>query len=78
MVLSTSTTGKSTLRVPRNILLNDRIKTINGTKEKPTKRKRKAPAEKPSEKTQAEKRIDEIRSEVEKVLDKLGQMEVET
>lgn len=42
------------------------------------KRKRKAPAEKPSEKTQAEKRIDEIRSEVEKVLDKLGQMEVET
>ncbi len=41
------------------------------------KRKRK-PAEKPSAKTEAEKRIDEIRSEVEKVLDRLGQMEIET
>jgi flagellar basal body-associated protein FliL len=44
--------------------------------EKP-KTKRKSP-EKPSEKSEAEKRIDEIRGEVEKVLDKLGQMEVET
>ena len=44
--------------------------------EKP-KSKRKSP-EKPSEKSEAEKRIDEIRGEVEKVLDKLGQMEVET
>jgi hypothetical protein len=44
--------------------------------EKP-KRKRKPP-EKPSPKTEAEKRIEEIRSEVEKVLDKLGQMEIET
>ncbi len=42
------------------------------------KKKRKAPIEKPSEKTEAEKRIDEIRTEVEKVLDRLGQMEVET
>ena len=44
--------------------------------EKP-KRKKKAPA-KPSPKSEAEKRIEEIRSEVEKVLDKLGQMEIET
>jgi len=44
--------------------------------EKP-KRKKKAPA-KPSPKTEAEKRIEEIRSEVEKVLDKLGQMEIES
>ncbi len=43
-----------------------------------SKKKRKTPAEKPSAKTEAEKRIDEIRGEVEKVLDKLGQMEVET
>ena len=43
-----------------------------------TQKKRKTPTEKPSEKTEAEKRIDEIRSEVEKVLDRLGQMEVET
>ena len=41
------------------------------------KRKKKAPA-KPSPKTEAEKRIEEIRNEVEKVLDKLGQMEIES
>lgn len=48
-----------------------------GGKEKPKKR-RKPPAERPSAKTEAEQRIDEIRSEVEKVLDRLGQMEIET
>jgi hypothetical protein len=41
-------------------------------------KKRKPPEEKPSQKTESEKRIDTIRSEVEKVLDKLGQMEIET
>lgn len=41
-------------------------------------RKKRKPSEKPTAKTEAEKRIDEIRSEVEKVLDKLGQMEIET
>jgi hypothetical protein len=45
--------------------------------EEKTKKKRKAPA-KPSPKTEAEKRIEEIRNEVEKVLDKLGQMEIES
>ena len=40
------------------------------------KRRRPAPA-KPSPRTEAEKRIEEIRAEVEKVLDKLGQMEIE-
>ena len=43
--------------------------------EEKLKKKRKPP-EKP--KTEAEKRIEEIRSEVEKVLDRLGQMEIET
>ena len=43
-----------------------------------TKKKRKAPSERQRSKTQAEQRIDEIRSEVEKVLDKLGQMEIES
>ena len=43
-----------------------------------TKKKRRKPSEKPSPKTEAEKRIEEIRSEVEKVLDKLGQMEIES
>ena len=46
--------------------------------EEKQKKKRKPPEEKPDAKTEAEKRIDSIRSEVEKVLDKLGQMEIES
>jgi len=46
--------------------------------EEKLKRKRKPPEEKPDTRTEAEKRIETIRSEVEKVLDKLGQMEVES
>jgi len=46
------------------------------TEEKAKRKKKQAPA-KQSARTEAEKRIDEIRSEVEKVLDKLGQMELE-
>jgi flagellar basal body-associated protein FliL len=42
------------------------------------KRKRKPQEEKPDQKTEAERRIESIRSEVEKVLDKLGQMEIES
>jgi len=41
-------------------------------------RKREARVEKPPTKTEAEKRIEEIRAEVEKVLERLGQMEIET
>jgi len=43
-----------------------------------TKRKRKRAPAKPSPRTEAEKRIEKIRAEVEKVLERLGQMEVET
>jgi hypothetical protein len=46
--------------------------------EKKKPKKRRKPAEKPSPKSEAEKRIEEIRNEVEKVLDKLGQMEIES
>jgi hypothetical protein len=46
--------------------------------EEKQKKKRKPPEEKPDVKTEAEKRIESIRSEVEKVLDKLGQMEIES
>ncbi|MGD0645144.1 MAG: hypothetical protein ABSA75_09585 [Candidatus Bathyarchaeia archaeon] len=46
--------------------------------EEKAKKKRKPPEEKPDAKTEAEKRIESIRSEVEKVLDKLGQMEIES
>jgi hypothetical protein len=48
-----------------------------GETEKPKKRKKTEP-EKPTAKTEAEQRIEQIRGEVEKVLDKLGQMEIET
>jgi hypothetical protein len=41
------------------------------------KRKRKPVQPKPTPRTEAERRIEEIRAEVEKVLDKLGQMEIE-
>jgi outer membrane biosynthesis protein TonB len=47
-----------------------------GEEGKPKKKRK--PSEKPSTKTDAEKRIEEITSEVEKVLDRLGQMVIET
>jgi hypothetical protein len=54
--------------------------TEEETEEDKTKqpKKRKPPEEKPTPKTEAERRIESIRSEVEKVLDKLGQMEIES
>ncbi len=45
--------------------------------EEKAKKKRKPPV-KPPPRTEAEKRIEEIRAEVEKVLERLGQMEIET
>jgi hypothetical protein len=45
--------------------------------EKP-KKKRKPSEQKPAAKTEAERRIESITSEVEKVLDKLGQMEIDS
>ena len=54
----------------------DDEKTGGGEK---AKRRRKPPSQKAeSQRTEAEKRIEQIRSEVEKVLDKLGQMEIES
>jgi len=46
-------------------------------KEKEKKKARKKPPPTPTPKTEAEKRIEEIRAEVEKVLERLGQIEVE-
>jgi hypothetical protein len=46
--------------------------------EEKTKRKKRQPTAKTSPRTEAERRIEEIRAEVEKVLDKLGQMEIES
>ena len=48
------------------------------TGERKPAKKRRPPEEKPTAKTEAERRIESIRSEVEKVLDKLGQMEIES
>ena len=42
------------------------------------KKKRKPTTAKSTPRTEAERRIEEIRAEVEKVLDKLGQMEIES
>jgi len=42
------------------------------------KKRKEKPSAKPSARTEAEKRIERIRAEVEKVLEKLGQMEIET
>jgi len=46
--------------------------------EEKQKRKRKPAEQKPDAKTAAEQKIESIRSEVERVLDKLGQMEIES
>jgi hypothetical protein len=51
--------------------------TPTSSEEKP-KKKRKPAEEKPAAKSEAERRIESITSEVEKVLDKLGQMEIES
>lgn len=55
----------------------ENIEEKSGPEEK-AKRKKKTPPSKPSPRTEAEKRIEEIRKEVEKVLDRLGQMEIES
>ena len=59
------------------------VAKVPPTAEKPAaeakaKRKRKKAPAKPSPKAEAEKRIEKIRAEVEKVLERLGQMEIET
>jgi len=53
------------------------LKTLTEKLTKKEKRRAKKPA-KPSPRTEAEKRIEKIRAEVEKILEKLGQMEIET
>lgn len=58
----------------REVEKEEKIKT---EREEKAKKKRK-PSARPSPKTEAEKRIEEIRAEVEKVLERLGQMEIET
>jgi hypothetical protein len=55
----------------------DETEETEDLEEKP-KKKRKTSSERPSQKTEAEQRIDAIRNEIDKVMDKLGQMEIES
>jgi MFS superfamily sulfate permease-like transporter len=57
---------------------SDKTPSEKAASEEKEKKKRKKPVTKPSPKTEAERRIEEIREEVEKVLDRLGQMEIES
>ena len=65
------------VKMPKIAMLEEAEEEEEGEEKKKPKKRRK-PAEKPSPKSEAEKRIEEIRNEVEKVLDKLGQMEIES
>ncbi len=49
----------------------------NEGEDRPKRKPKKLPEEKPESKNEAERRIETIQSEVEKILDRLGQMEVE-
>jgi hypothetical protein len=64
--------------IPKSLTTETSVPEEKPTDEEKAKRKRRAPATKPNPKTEAERRIEEIRAEVEKVLDKLGQMEIES
>ena len=61
---------------PSSVSSSQPIPTVPA-KESGRKKTRRKPRSAPSPKTEAEKRIDEIRAEVEKVLERLGQIEVE-
>ncbi|MEM2338245.1 MAG: hypothetical protein QXL91_06155 [Candidatus Bathyarchaeia archaeon] len=60
----------------RPVKMMEEEKPEEETKEK--ERKKRKPPTKTPPRTEAEKRIEEIRAEVEKVLERLGQMEIET
>jgi ElaB/YqjD/DUF883 family membrane-anchored ribosome-binding protein len=68
---------KAETRLIKEIPIQPQDNQATTKPEEKAKKKRKTPP-KPSPKTDAEKRIEEIRNEVEKVLDRLGQMEIES
>jgi hypothetical protein len=55
----------------------EHVSENRASERKSVAKKRKPPEERPTAKTEAERRIESIRSDVEKVLDRLGQMEIE-
>ena len=66
------------VKMPKTLLEEAEIEEEEEAVAKKTPRKKRSAPAKPSPKSEAEKRIEEIRNEVEKVLDKLGQMEIES
>jgi hypothetical protein len=77
--IDVQTVKEISVKMPKTSMFEE-AETEEEEEEEETKKpkKKKKPAEKTSMKSEAEKRIEEIRSEVEKVLDKLGQMEIES
>jgi hypothetical protein len=77
--IDVQTVKEISVKMPKTSMFEE-AGTEEEEEEEETKKpkKKKKPAEKTSMKSEAEKRIEEIRSEVEKVLDKLGQMEIES
>jgi cell division septum initiation protein DivIVA len=69
------TISPKTLQAETSQPEGDKDKAEGGDK---AKKKRTPSAAKTTPRTEAERRIEEIRAEVEKVLDKLGQMEIES
>jgi hypothetical protein len=65
------------VKMPKTSMFEE-LEAEEEEEEKKKPKKRRKASEKPSPKIEAEKRIEEIRNEVEKVLDKLGQMEIES
>jgi hypothetical protein len=78
--IDVQTVKEISVKMPKTSMFEEAETEEEEEEEEETKKpkKKKKPAEKPSMKSEAEKRIEEIRSEVEKVLDKLGQMEIES
>lgn len=64
------------VKMPKPTITEDLSRIDEEEKAKPKRTKK--VSTKPSPKSEAERRIEEIRNEVEKVLDKLGQMEIES
>jgi hypothetical protein len=66
------------VKMPKTPMLEELETEEEEEEEKKRPKKKRSASAKPSPKSEAEKRIEEIRNEVEKVLDKLGQMEIES
>ena len=74
----TKTSKKTRKKPPKKTKKKPSKETAEKPKKKQPREKEKKKEEDSRPKTEAEKKVDQIREEVEKVLDRLGQMEVET